>query len=140
MNQITKTQKWLKNITIVKKIQKSLENALIHDCEMSYELYEYELEEHIAYWKSSMMMDRDEFVFAVTVHKNNVTLALDVAMLLIEKSEKVYINEFARDRLKELWESAYLNNIKMLAPVFAKQLNDGEIAFTGVKISQTLKA
>ncbi len=125
---------------ILKKIQKSLENALINDSKMSYELYEYELEEHIDYWKSSMIMDEDEFVFAVTVHRNNVTNVFDVAMLLIEKSEKVYINEFARDRLKELWKSAYLNNIKMLAPVFAKQLNDGEIAFNGVKTSQTFEA
>ena len=140
MNQITKTQKWFKNITTVKKIQKSLENALINDCEMSYELYEYELEEHIDYWKSSMIVDGDEFIFAVSVHKNNVTKTLNVAMLLIDKSEKVYINEAARYRLKELWKSAYVNNIKILAPMFAKQLNDGEIAVTGVKTSQTLKA
>lgn len=86
------------------------------------------------------MMDGDEFIFAVTVHRNSATKALDVAMLLIEKPEKLYINEFARDRLKELWKNAYFDNIKILAPMFAKQLNDGEIAFTGVKTSQTFEA
>ena len=135
-----KIQQWLESIIKVKRIQEALENALINDSKMRYELYEYELEEHLDYWKSSMIMDKDDFVFAVTVRRNDVTMALDKAMLLIEKSEEAYINESARERLKELWKNAYSNNIKMLAPQFAKQINSGEIAFTGVKTSDTFKA
>ncbi|MBK8752165.1 MAG: hypothetical protein IPL99_11175 [Candidatus Competibacteraceae bacterium] len=59
-----------------------------------------------------MIMDKDDFVLPATVRRNDVTMALDIAMLLIEKSEEAYINESARERLKELWKNAYSNNIK----------------------------
>lgn len=112
----------------VKDIKKILENALINDSEMQHGLYEYELEELLDYLKSSLIKDRDDFIFAVTVNKN------DVAMVLIEKSKKkVYVNELARNKLKELWSNAYFYNINKLIPVFAKQLNKNEIPINGVK-------
>lgn len=112
----------------VSNIKKSLENSLIKEGEMDYGLYEYELEELLDELKLSLAEDRDEFIFAVTENSNYV------AMVLIEKSGKIYINKLARDRLKKLWRGAYLSNMKKLIPMFARQLNDGSIPINGVKI------
>jgi hypothetical protein len=83
-----------------KKIEKKLKQALIHDGEMQYELYEYELEELLDEWKSSMAQDKDDYIFAVTENSGHV------AMVLIEKTGEVHINEKARERLKGLWPAA----------------------------------
>jgi hypothetical protein len=61
-------------------------------------------------------------------------------MVLMERSGKIYINELARDKLRDLWRDAYLHNMKKLIPVFAKQLNDGVIPINGVKTAGTLNA
>lgn len=116
----------------VKTIAKNLENALVKDGKMRQELYEWEVEEHLAYFQSSLIEDNDDFLFVVTEHTN------DVAMLLIEKSGKIHINEAAREKLKELWKGAYLENMKMLIPEFAKQLHEGNLAVNGVKTVDTL--
>ena len=68
-----------------KKIAKLLEQALIHDGEMQYELYEYELEELLDELRSSMAEDKDDYIFAVTENSGHV------AMVLIKKSGQGYI-------------------------------------------------
>jgi len=108
-----------------------LEQALLHDGEMQHELYEYELEEMLGELKSSMAQDNDEFIFAVTENRG------DVAMVLIDKSGQVHINEGARERLKALWPAAYESNMKKLIPAFAALLNGGEIPVNGVKTVRT---
>ena len=95
---------------------------------MYYGVYEYELKEILGKLKSSLIKDRDDFIFAITENSNHV------AMVLIEKSGKVYINELARDKLMELWYGdAYTYNMKKMIPEFAKQLNNGEMPINGVK-------
>lgn len=59
-----------------------------------------------------------------------------VAMLLVEKSGEVYINEEARERLKTLWPAAYETNMKNLIPAFAQELYEGELPLNGVKVTQ----
>jgi hypothetical protein len=108
-------------------IKKRLENVLIHNGKMEYGLYEYELEALLDELKLSLIKDRDEFIFAVTENNN------DVAMVLIEKSGEIYINELAREKLKDLWHGAYLENMKKLIPTFAKQLKNAEIPINGVQ-------
>jgi hypothetical protein len=110
-----------------KNIEKLLEQALIHDDEMPYGLYKYELEEIMGELKSSLAQDNDDYIFAVTENSGHV------AMVLIEQSGQVYINEQAREKLKALWHAAYESNMKKLIPVFAKQLNDDELPINGVK-------
>ena len=80
-----------------KMINRNLENALIHNREMVLSLYEHELKELISELKDSLNKDNDEYLFAVTENNN------DVAMILIDKQEKIYINEDARNKLKTLW-------------------------------------
>ena len=110
-----------------KKIKDLLEQALIHDGEMKYELYEHELKELLDELRSSMAKDQDEYIFAVTENSGHV------AMLLIENSGQAYVNDEAREKLKAHWRTAYESNMTKLIPAFAKQLNEGEIAINGVK-------
>jgi hypothetical protein len=49
-----------------KNIEKLLKQALIHDGEMQYGLYEYELEELLDELKLSLARDNDDYIFAVT--------------------------------------------------------------------------
>ena len=103
-----------------KKTEKLLKQALIHDGEMHYRLYEHEL-------KSSLAKDKDDYIFSVTENSGHV------AMVLIENSGQVHINEEAREKLKAFWPATYESNMKKLIPLFAKQLNTGELPINGVK-------
>lgn len=111
----------------VKNITRLLEQALLRDGNMHHELYQYELEEILDDLKSSMMHDKDDYIFAVTENSGHV------AMVLIEQSGQVYVNEQARNKLRDLWPAAYESNMKKFIPAFAKQLNQGENPINGVK-------
>jgi hypothetical protein len=100
----------------VKNITMRLEQALLRDGEMSDELYTAELETVLDELKSSMTHDKDDYIFAVLEDRGRV------AMVLVEHSGYVHINEQARDKLKALWPAAYAHNMKKLIPAFAKQL------------------
>ena len=115
----------------VRSTKKLLEDALLRGGKMHPGLYEYELEELISEFETSMAEDKDEFIFAVTVNGR------DVAMVLIERSGQVHINEQAREKLKGLWPAAYEGNMKKLIPTFAKQLEEGEIPVSGVKTERS---
>ena len=110
-----------------KNIEKILQQTLLHDTAMQYGLYEYELEELLDELQASLAADQDDYIFAVTENSGHV------AMVLIEKSGQVYINEQARAKLQVLWLSAYTSNMKQLIPVFARQLHQGELPINGVK-------
>ena len=118
----------------VKEIKKILERDLIDNGEMSYGLYEYELEERIEYFKASIREDNDDFLFSVTVNRHIETNQYVTAMVLVEKSGAVHINEAAREFLQNAWKHNYLANIKRLIPDFAKQLRNNELPINGVKI------
>ena len=79
-----------------KDIEKILQQTLLHDAAMAYGLYEYELQELLDELQSSLAADRDDYIFAVTENSGHV------AMVLIEKSGHVYINEQAREKLQVL--------------------------------------
>ncbi len=109
------------------KTENSLLKALLLEGEMPYALYEFELEEHINYWKDSLKKDKDDFVFIVTVNRG------DVAMVLITKNDELYINEEARKKLKLFWKTNYQTNIKLLLPNMVKDLSNDCFALTGAK-------
>ncbi len=112
----------------IKRIENLLTQVLIEDGTMEIELYEYEYAGAEDDFKQSLIEDNDDCIFSVTEKQN------DIAMLLIEKSGEVYINEQARDRLKELWQHSYLKNMKQLIPAFATQLNANQLPVNGVKV------
>ena len=110
-----------------KHIEKRLEQTLMHDDAMQYGLYTYELEEVLDELKSSLAHDNDDDIFAVTENSGHV------AMVLIERSGQVHINEQAREKLRALWPATYKSNMQQLIPAFAKQLHAGELPINGVK-------
>lgn len=57
----------------------------------------------------------------------------DVAMLLIDEDDHIYINAEARTMLKELWRDAYRENIQIIIPRMAEQLKAGYLFTVGVK-------
>lgn len=110
-----------------KKIEKLLKQALLQNGEMHHSLYEFELEEIVDDLKQSMRDDNDDYIFSVTENNGHV------AMVLIEKSGQVHVNEQAREKLKNLWPAAYKSNMQKLIPAFARQLNEDDIPVNGVK-------
>jgi len=104
-----------------------LHKALLEEGKMEYSLYEYELEEHIDYWYDGLKADRDDFVFVVTENSGHV------AMVLILPDKTVLINEAARAKLAEFWQSNYSSNLKRLIPTMAKELANGSLFVNGVK-------
>ncbi len=110
-----------------KQVAKQLEQALLRDGVMDHGLYLYELEELVEDLKASMADDQDDYIFAVTENNGHV------AMVLIDDAGQVHVNEQARQKLKALWPAAYESNMQKLIPVFAKQLNRGELPINGVK-------
>ena len=114
-------------------IKKALENALLHDGSMEQLLYEYEFEDILPELVETLTADKDDYLYAITTHKNDITGIEDTAMVLIEASGETYINELARDKLKEIWDGAYVKNIKQLIPDYAKQLHEGDLPMNGLK-------
>lgn len=110
-----------------KRIERLLAKALLKEGKMAYALYEYELEENLADWVASMERDGDDFILSLTEHSN------DVAMALLHKTDGLYINENAREKLKSLWLDQYANNIKKMIPYWAVELSAGSIPLMGVK-------
>jgi hypothetical protein len=110
-----------------KKITALLRKALLEDGEMAYSLYEYELQEHIDYWYDGLKANRNDFVFSVTENTGHV------AMVLIMPDKTVFVNEAARAKLSEFWESSYPANMKLLIPMMARQLANDILSVNGVK-------
>ena len=111
----------------VRRIEKLLRQALLHDGEMQRGLYEYELEEVVDELKQSLVQDNDDYIFAVTENRGHV------AMVLIERTGHIHTNEQAREKLKTFWPAGYESNMNILIPAFAQQLHEGELPINGVK-------
>lgn len=112
------------------EIQARLSNALLLDGPMSQKLYEWEVAEHAPYWRTGMLHDKDDLLLVVTEHTG------DVAMLLINKKGKLFINEAGRAELRRVWKTpgVYMNNMLLFIPQMATQLRSGELWVTGVRI------
>ncbi len=109
-------------------ILKLLKKALMEGGEMDYGLYEYELKEHLNMWYKGLKADHEDYVFVVTENSGHV------AMVLISKNGIVFVNENAREKLSELWLLNYENNLKLMLPILAGDINDGFFGVTGVRM------
>jgi len=111
--------------------EKYLVKALLNDGTMSKLLFDDELQEQINNFLKSKQEDEDDFFFAITEHDNQV------AMLLIDGGDKVYVNEEARAVLKTYWQkSVYEHNMLMLIPQMVDELSEGYYFVTSVKIQK----
>ena len=115
-------------------IENALRKALLLNGKMSDGLFEYELEEHVEYWKENMKRDKDEFLFVVTENNGYV------AMLLMTNKDEFFKNEMARQKLHEFWDehNVYDYNIEFLLPVMTKQLENDIISVNGLKTIEKL--
>jgi hypothetical protein len=77
--------------------------------------------------KASFAQAMDDSIFSVTENIDHG------AMVLIESSGPVYINQQTRDRLKALGPLAYAIAVKRLIPDVAQPLNVDERPINGVK-------
>ena len=111
-----------------KTIAKNLKRVLLEDAPFALALFDYELREHIEEYLESKRTDNDHYFFAITEHTN------DVAMLLIDEHDTVYINEEARAMLRTLWRDAYPKNIQRLIPKMVQDLSAGYLFAAGVKV------
>jgi hypothetical protein len=108
--------------------EKYLVRALLDDGAMSKSLFEEELHDQIEEFLKSKQEDGDDFIFAITERDNQV------AMLLIDRDDKVHVNEEARAVLKTFWQkSVYDDNILILLPQMVDELSEGYYFVTGVK-------
>jgi len=108
--------------------EKYLVKALLNDGAMSKPLFEDELQEQITDFLKSKQEDQDDFFFAITERDHQV------AMLLIDEDDEVYVNEDARAMLKTFWQnSVYLANMQELIPQMVDELSEGYFFVTGVK-------
>ena len=98
---------------------------------MVYELYEYELAEQIDELYEGLKRDQEEFVFAVTERDGQA------AMVLVEKDGTVFVNEDAREKIKEHWPKTYESNLETLIPLMAKDLDNGLLAIMGVRVKNS---
>ena len=108
--------------------EKYLVRALLDDGVMSKALFEDELQDQIEEFLKSKREDQDELFFAVTESDKQV------AMLLIDRDDKVHVNEEARTVLRTFWQkSAYEDNMLELIPQMVDELNEGYYFVTGVR-------
>ena len=108
--------------------EKYLVRALLDDGAMSKSLFEEELQDQIDEFLKSKQEDGDDYFFAITERDKQV------AMLLIDKDDKVHVNGGARAILKTYWQKpVYEDNMLMLLPQMVDELGEGYYFVTGVK-------
>ena len=108
--------------------EKHLVRALLDGGAMSKTLFEEELHGQIDEFLRSKQEDGDDYFFAITENDNQV------AMLLIDRDDKVHVNEDARAVLRSFWQkTVYDDNILVLLPQMVDELSEGYYFVTGVK-------
>ncbi|WP_271255113.1 hypothetical protein [Pseudanabaena sp. Chao 1811] len=111
-----------------KEISDLLSKALLEKEQMDYDLYKFELEEHLQEWYAGLKADRNNFVLVVTENSGSV------AMVLISKDKTVYVNEDGREKLSTIWKFNYENNVRLLLPAMANDIDSGFFSVTGITV------
>lgn len=111
-----------------KEISDLLSKALLQQGQMDYDLYKFELEEHLQEWYAGLKADRENFVLVVTENLGSV------AMVLISKDKKVYVNEDGREKLSTIWKLNYENNVRLLLPAMSNDIDSGFFSVTGITV------
>lgn len=111
-----------------KEISELLSKALLQKGQMEHDLYKFELEEHLQKWYADLKADRNNFVLVVTENSGSV------AMVLISKDKTVYVNEDGREKLSTIWKLNYENNVRLLLPSMANDIDSGFFSVTGITV------
>jgi hypothetical protein len=111
-----------------KEISDLLSQALLQKGRMDHDLYKFELEEHLQEWYAGLKADRNNFVLVVTENSGSV------AMVLISEDKTVYVNEDGRKKLSAIWKLNYENNVRLLLPAMANDIDSGFFSVTGITV------
>ena len=117
----------------VKNLEILLQRVLFNNWGMEYELYKYELEGQLEELADHLVEVEGDYLFMLT--ENNGYMA----MVLLENTGAVHINEKARDRLRALWPKTYTTNLQQVIPFFAKQLHAGGRPLFSIEITGNKK-
>jgi uncharacterized membrane protein len=55
-------------------------------------------------------------------------------MVLISKDKTVYVNEDGREKLSTIWKLNYENNVMLLLPGMADDIDSGFFSVTGITV------
>jgi hypothetical protein len=110
-----------------------LSKGLLDDEEMDRDLYEERLERRIDEWHQGLKSDRENYVFVVTKNSSHM------AMVMITKSKKVYVNEEAKEKLSQVFLLNYKKNIELLLPKMAGDFEISSVSVNGIFITNKPK-
>jgi hypothetical protein len=60
-------------------------------------------------------------------------------MVLISEDKTVYVNEDGRKKLSAIWKLNYENNVKLLLPAMADDIDSGFFSVTGITVVDKFK-
>lgn len=109
------------------EMEELLRIALTRNGAMSREVYEERLEDNVSRWHVGLQISGEKFLFAVAEAQG------EIAMVLLEGGKRLYVNGAAREKLAELWEETYSNQMNLLIPMIAEDLAEGVLSVTAVQ-------
>ncbi len=81
---------------------------------MDLGLYTFELEKLLPELCATLNKEKGVYVYAVTVNPHKIRGCV-AAMVLVDQSVQVFVNEAAKEKLKALWAGSYVGNIQNTA-------------------------
>lgn len=116
-----------------KAIARTLKKVLLEGGAFSRALFEFDLEDRIEAYLQSKREDGDKYLFVIAEKSN------EIAMMLIDESDEVHVNEEARALLMKFWQGEiYKSNIRLFMPDMVNELDKGNHYFAGVKVQENL--
>ncbi|HEY9735358.1 MAG TPA: hypothetical protein V6D06_03715 [Trichocoleus sp.] len=109
------------------EMEELLRIALLRNGALAREVYENRLEDNVSRWHVGLQISGEQFLFAVAESEG------EIAMVLLEGGKRLYINGAAREKLTELWEETYTNQMEILIPMIAEDLAEGVLSVTAVQ-------
>lgn len=113
-------------------IHASLENLSSLNTALSDEMFDDVLANFVDKMKESLRQDADDALICLVAETD------EAAMLLLEASNKVFRNEAARSRLKQIWKDNYEVNVAKVIPTFADHLSQGMLGVAEIKIIKSI--
>ena len=105
---------------------------MLDDAQMDLELYKFELEKLLPELTKAVNEDKGVYVYAITEDTHKIR-GCAAAMVLVEKSSQVFVNEAAKETLKALWADSYVGNIRKMRPIYVKTLSKDDIPINGIR-------
>lgn len=101
--------------------------ALLENGPLSRIVYETVLEDNVKRWQMNMKGSEESYLFAIAESDH------EIAMVLIESNQRLYINEAAREKLAEVWFEGYAPSMENLIPLVAEDLAEGALSINAVR-------